>query len=420
MPQPATVPPNNQSLAKPLQNAYLIAAAGTICAAVNSLHNNLRAGSLFVDSYWVGFYITNYKDGFRRRALVGTIFRAIAPHGISVVAINVVALLAAAALLALLIRSFVRLSTVPSYRTSLFTFAFFVSTFAAMFIDTLGDTLQLTFGIFLAVCFLVNRVNTGSTLRLLLGLLVVVLGFFIHEASLFFLVPALPFFARARPRLPDFILPSLLLLGLMYLSVHWSLLQPRLTYTAVLFPQKVPFTGLAATPDFKSLLRTEAAFDFGSLHNILRFCSKCLRLLVLLFAGIIAVAACFPRQLFNRFLVLLATVLLYNVPLWFIAHDWGRFLAYSFFFAIVGTSFWQSTPTEVAKSEHRLLAKTSDAIRIAGSPVLISLAVLYILLTSQTLFSRITGISVRTLVASLLMAALALAFSRSLQRTSLP
>jgi hypothetical protein len=393
----------------PLHNAYLSAVAGTMAAAIDSLHNNLHKGSLLVDPYWVGFYVTNYKDGFRRRALLGSLCRLISPHGISVIAINIVALLAAFFLAVLLIRSFIRISATPSYQTSLFTFAFFASALTAMFFETLGDTLQIAFVVFLLAILLATRCNAGVKVRLFLGLCLVCIGFFIHEASLFFLTPALPFLIRRRPRLNDFIIPSLLLAALLGLAVHWSHVQPDLTYRAILVPRQSQLTQAFDTPDFKTLQQSELQDDFGSIHNIIRFASRCLRLLVLLFAGVVAVSNCLSRKHFDHFLLALGCILLYNAPLWLIAHDWGRFLAYSFFFAIVVTALSKYVPSTISEPEGTpgLLSRVANTIRRVGSFDMISLAILFVLFDSEMLESRVTGIGVRAFVSFLVLFALA-------------
>jgi hypothetical protein len=374
------------------------ALAGVIAGVCASVRNNLHHGSLFVDPYWVGFYVTNFQDGFRSRAFIGTLCRMLFPDGVSVVTVNIVSFVIAFALMGLLLRSFVRLSAPSSLGLGLFTFAFFSSTLTSNFIETAGDMLQVAFVIFLGLFLLTATAFKSDTSRLIAGLLLIGLSFFIHDASMFFLVPALPFLLRNRPRLADFIVPSLLLVMLATLSIHWSNLQPSLTYQAIPFPHDRVLSEPIAIPDFKGLLRAEAAFDFGSLHNTIRFASKLLRLFVLLFAGIIALAHCFPPRIFERFLRALSVMLLYNAPLWFVAHDWGRFLAYTFFFAIIVSAAHPVTATD---SQAHSLSSLSAWIRSTRNTHAIPLSVLFVLFTSHTLFSRITGIGVRPFVAFL-------------------
>jgi hypothetical protein len=104
------------------------------------------------------------------------------------------------------IRSVGRLSLrEPTLRSSLFLFALSASAVTAVFAEVLGDTLQIAFLFFVFTMLLARRLQSPSLQRLLaLGALT--LGFFIHEASIFFLAPALPFFLKERPKLREFAL----------------------------------------------------------------------------------------------------------------------------------------------------------------------------------------------------------------------
>ena len=104
-----------------------------VAGAFTGLHNNIRGGSLLIDPYWVGFYAANYQDGFRRRALIGSLCRLISPHGISVVPINIIVMVSIVVLMVIAVRGFIRLEAAPSLRQSVFSFAFFFSIFTAIF-----------------------------------------------------------------------------------------------------------------------------------------------------------------------------------------------------------------------------------------------------------------------------------------------
>ena len=93
----------------------------------------------------------------RRRALIGTICRLIAPHGISVLAINVVAILSLLSLIYLLIKAWQHLEIEKTFRGRLFTFAFFAAPFIGLLWEVLGDTLQIAFLLFLAVIILAHH-----------------------------------------------------------------------------------------------------------------------------------------------------------------------------------------------------------------------------------------------------------------------
>jgi hypothetical protein len=190
---------------KPL-SPYWIATAGALAGCFRNVHNNYATGTLWVDPYWISFYLTNFKDGYRRRALIGSLCRFLFPAGMNVVLINAVAVLVLLLCMAWFIRSVGRLSLrEPTLRSSLFLFALSASAVTAVFAEVLGDTLQIAFLFFVFTMLLARRLQSPSLQRLLaLGALT--LGFFIHEASIFFLAPALPFFLKERPKLREFAL----------------------------------------------------------------------------------------------------------------------------------------------------------------------------------------------------------------------
>lgn len=386
---------------QPTRPLAVIAIAALLSAAIRGYHDNLRLGSLLVDPYWVGFYVTNYQDGFRRRALIGTLARTVAPHGLPVVLINALALLALAAVLTLFVRAFLRLAAPPSLRTSIFTFALFASAIASIYIECLGDTLQIAFLLFLAIALL-----PIPRLRAPLAFAALLLAFFVHEASAFLLAPVIPFLLRPHPRLRDFALPAAALVALVGLSVHWSTLDTHLTYHALSIPRGLPLEDLAETPGFFILLRKEIAIDFGSRALFTFFLIKCLSIAGLAFAAVIALASTLPPAPLRRTLHAFAAILLFSAPLWIIAHDWGRFLGYTVFLAVLAAAFHPESVTTVPiPNSLRLIPRlaATDAIACAA---------LLLLLASPYYQSRIFGMHIRDLIASLPILLAGLLFAR--------
>lgn len=377
--------------------AMMLAGAGIVVAMIRALTWYAGHGTLLVSPYWLSFYVATYQDGFRRRALIGSICRMLAPQGISVFVINAIALIAAVSLLVLLARAFSKISNLDSQRSRLFGFAFFASIFGGMVFETLGDMLQITFLLFLAALLISARLRLNPLTRLVIGLLMICVAFLIHEASLFFIVPLLPFLVRHRPRMIDFILPLLLFAGLFALSIKWSHLNPAITYKAILHPASMPMDQLVETPDFKSLLQAEMATDFSSVKAVLRFATTCLRLLMVLIAGVFALAQCLPSRYLNDFLRRLGVILAFNLPMWAVAHDWGRFLVYGFLLSIVAVA----ATGDGQKNGAEILSANSLGTYVRGRQAgqIFSGAVLILLFCSQTEFSRITGIDEKTFVA---------------------
>lgn len=395
--------------------------AGAIVGGIRGIHTDFyRIGLLLVDPYWTQFYTTTYQDHFRRRALIGTLCRLIWPQGVSVIAINAIALATAGLLTFLLIRAFITLTRVRESSQALFAFAFFASTFGAMLFDCLGDPLQVAILIFCSLLALASRKLVPPSGRMLIGLCATTAAFFVHEASLFLLAPAIPFFTERRPHLKNFFAPLMLLLSLLLLSLHWSKLHPVPTYHAITFPHMHAYSERADTPDFKTLLHEEGYLYFGSPQRGLRFVAKCLRVALLLLAGLIAVSVCFSAMAFRRFLVTLAVILLLGSPLWIVALDWGRFLSYTFFLAIVSTSAWHQSHDEGGDDKPGRAARFVETFNHFSDVGMVRLSCLMVLLATTVAADRETGSSVRELISILVLAGLAFFLPDFLVRPSHP
>lgn len=379
--------------------------AGLASAGVRGLHINHRLGSLLLDPYWVGFYVTNFQDGFRRRALLGTIFRLISPGGLSVVWINLLAMLALAGLLILFLRSILRLASFANRPAGLLLFAFFASALCSIFFEVMGDTLQLALLASTTLALLSARWCERNWLRLALAVAGLVLAFFIHEASAFLLVPCLPFLVSRKLVRRDFLLPVFLLGVLSALSLHWSSLDTHLTYHVLSVPRGLPLEGLATTPKVMDLLRHEDEVDFGSPVRIGFFLIRCCSIAALALAGLVALAGYFTAGMLRRFLAALITILVFSVPLWIIAHDWGRFLAYSFLLAAVAAS----TRHDLAwLTSQRWLKKCGDLLEHAADNSALQSAALLLLISSPYFQSRIAGMHIRDFLSSLVIVCIGL------------
>jgi len=366
-----------------------------LTAGIRSFHNNYQLGTLLVDPYWVNFYITSYQDGFRRRALIGTVCRLFFPHGMSVLVINGFAMFAALACVALLAYAFTRIASGRSYTARLWTFAFFASAFTGIFFEVLGDTLQMAFLIFCFSALFIARRTESSIVRLIVGLAALCIGFFIHEASIFLLAPCLPFYMKRRPVLYDFVAPFILFLGLFALSVHWSQVSVHLTNHAILYPHRGELAQVPETPGFKALLQDEYHNDFTSIYRFLALIGRLARVVLLGVAGLIALSKCLSKPVLVLTLKPFLSVMLFSIPLWLVAHDWGRFLCYALFLAVVSSLVWHdhAGDTEAVESSHFGM-KLADLLLRVGDLELIGFAILFVLLDSPFRLNRVEGINI--------------------------
>jgi hypothetical protein len=373
---------------------YAIGAAGALVNLFRSLHANPLDGTLFVAPYWVSFFLSNYQDGFHRRALMGTLCRILFPAGVSILLINLFAFAVLLAVIALLLRALCRLShPEPSPRARLFFFALCASTLTAAFYETLGDLLQLTLVLLCAVSVFLRRSIRGEHLKLLACLAVIVLSFLLHEASIFLLAPALPFFLKQRPRPRDFVLPLCLAAALTALSVYWSAHSlPHPTYFADLGQHRTQPATTAAAPALHWELAAEYRAYFATPAARLYFAGRFPRILALAFAYLIALSHWLPRRTLQRTVYALASVLLVSMPLWCIAIDWGRFLTCAVFLALFSSTLWPVTPTQddlpgpIVRLTARLEALAANELLQYGA--------LLVLLTGPEAFAtHIEGIS---------------------------
>jgi hypothetical protein len=388
--------------------------AGLLVALFHYFSSYARQGTLFVGAYWAGFYAVTYQDGFRRRALLGTICRLISPSGVSVLAINMMAFATLAALLLLVARSYLKLEPNSSTHFMLFSFALFASPTVGISIDVLGDTLQIALLLFCVGMFILTRYTQKRSLPLLGGLALIALAFFIHEASVFFLAPALPFFLSPTPRLRSFILPSLLLAGMLVLSGKWSHLNPTPSYPILSFPHERPLVGLVSTPDFKTLLAIEQHKYLSSPKSASVLLAKLSRPFALGFVTLSALAISLGRSTFDRMLFVFAVIFLYCVPLWVVAHDWGRFVCYCFFLAVIATAFsLHRFPGEDHISVPVWVSSRATNLRTLSDNALIQAGVLFALLDKPEFDMQTKGLGSRDVVALGVIVTIALVAARS-------
>jgi hypothetical protein len=366
---------------------------------VTKLIAGYQPGTLLVDPFWVGFFVDTFRDGFRRRALVGSLCRLAFPAGLPIGVINGLALLILLACLAVWVRALCRVSLETG--GGVYVFALSASALLAAFAEVTGDLLQVALLVF-CVLTLAQVRGLPEPARVLAGLAAMVAGFFVHEASVFLLAAALPFFVKERPRVRDFVLPVALAAGLLALSLHWSQLYPQATYRALLTHGRVMMADAASTPAFRWELRFEYQVNYSSGAAFASFAGRCVRTALLGLAGLLALARCMEGRGYARAVYALACILGVSAPLWGIAHDWGRFLAYSFFLAVVSGAVWQGAEGAAP----RPFAALAEWLRtLAGEPLLAMGAVFVLVGSLSSGSSHIEGLNVPTAVGFCVIAA---------------
>jgi len=274
----------------------------------------------------------------------------------------------------------------------MFLFALSASVLTAAFYETLGDMLQLALVLFCLTALLSARWLRSESLRLVALLAVAVPCACIHEASIFFAVPALPFFLKPRPRLRDFALPACLYVALLALSLHWTEIYLHPTYHANLLGHLTQPAAASSATTLHWELVSEYHFYFSSRDAVLYFLGRFPRILSLGFAYLVAVVVCLPRRMAERTLYAFVCIVLCSLPLWYIASDWGRFLSYALFLALVSSALWQNEMAVDGPSAPAPIRRLATQLEALSHVELLQFGVIFVLLTGpETFASHIEG-----------------------------
>lgn len=316
---------------------FLACLCGLWSAGLRSIRTeNLSKATGLIDMYWVNFYLLSYRDGYRRRALLGSITRTLSPAGAPLFWINILAfvvmfLIAFALCLQILRANQNRLS----FAQGAIAFVLCGGGVTALLFETAGDPLQICVLVAIAAFAAIGRCER-LPLRLTVALAGCALCILIHEASIFLMAPSILLVALDRLRLPARLGALVLILAVMLGAVtHWGTVQGNPTYAGVGFPAKRMIQPEPEpTPPFKTLLLEEEHERFKDRATI-RFTFYMVLGLILTFAaGLILFASLLPENILLRQLYIFAVTIVVSAPLYVIAHDWGRFSTYTLFISL--------------------------------------------------------------------------------------
>ena len=371
--------------AKRVLTLYWIALAGAAMNMIRGFHWNPGRGTMWVDPYWVMFYLNNYPDGYRMRALVGSVCRVLFPGGVPVQAINIFGLVMLVLCVALFFRAVCRLAAdQQSWRRSLMVFALAASTATAVFYETIGDMLHVAILFYCVTALVLTRFVRSNTVKLAVLTCAALVGFLAHEASMFMLIPAMPFVLKARPRVRDFAVPLVLYAGLLGLSQHWPhVVVQHPSMHANLYPQGVQAASAWSTPTYRNELTVEHREYFGSHEAKIYFLTRCLRIVMMALAYLTAVAVLLPRRIAARAYLVLGCILVCSAPLWAVAIDWGRFLTYGLVISMVSCGLWQRELDVEPAVTPRFVLRMRDAIASFAEVELFFFGTVYVLLASS-------------------------------------
>jgi hypothetical protein len=282
-----------------------------------------------IDTYWARFWLLSFADGFERRALLGSIVRQAVGDTISWQLLNAICASVAATALALAILWAIR--AVPRLRL-LFAAAILVGPPMSLLAETLGDPMQVALVVVGLCALLPGRFSVAASLVAIPAVLL------IHEATAFLHVPVLVALAFARlgrsPGLLQVATPAALLaLGALLFADQPNTVSTARILSATATAAPISVEG-GILPGFVELLRQEMVANFGSVRAVVHTAKA----LVGAFAWPLILVACLAALRRDAVpLVAFAFLALLSLPLYLIAHDWGRFAIHSLFGALLLT-----------------------------------------------------------------------------------
>ncbi len=349
-----------------------------------------------VDLYWADFWLISYSDGYHRRALLGEIIQGFYQDSLSYIVLNGIVFSIVGLILIGLYAFFLK-KTNQKERTRkslipLFLLVLMSGPSTTLFFETLGDPLHAALLIFIFGVYLLLKVKNNIHYRILFFILTVIL-LLIHEASLFLIIPSLYVINGIKQNQPinGFLLTAFITVALFIIVLMFDNQVPNKSSLGLQTTSQIYHLQQNALPSFWFLLKKEAMFYFGSKEGMIIFLFK----LVSPFFWPIFVLLAFSHYLKQPKLIFLFLFLfLFSLPLYVIAHDWGRFSIYTFWLTLfVWSQFeWQQ------KSVHlfpKPIQRISLLVYKKTKPMFVSKSVLFLPVISFYAYPeyRIYGLS---------------------------
>ena len=291
---------------------------------------------MLTSRYMLDIWMLTYQGGFRRRALLGSLVRAVAGHEVPWWPLQLILLLVTIALLACIALSLLSLSrSLDQGRLVLLLAA--ASPVFSVFFEHIGDPLQICLLLVLATLWLVRWL--GERRRLIGAVVLASIGLSacIHEASLFLTAPAY-LVLLARPAIQGYrrryglMLIVLALVVALYLAVFHvdpsaaeAGASNSLQYVNNYAGKVYSYSGSLDRPFF-SYVWAEYESHFSSWQALLGLPLRVFRVALVPMAFLGLISYRLPSLIQQRLLVQVWMALaVTSFPLYVIAHDWGRF-----------------------------------------------------------------------------------------------
>lgn len=340
-----------------------------------SHHCSLRAAQC-IDGYWLDHWLIGYDSGFNRRGLLGWMHKLLVGETLNIQALHIFAYFLIALIFFIV---YVSLRAAVSTATSKKLIAvMFALPILSVFFETLGDPMHLCIGIYGASCIAISRIRI-RWVNAFIAVLTVVLTSLIHEASLFLIAPAYVLIATSANHRGPQIRPAFVAIFMIYFASLLIYLLLMLkgsfgggeelatgavkAYNAITGATYTYSGSQSAT--FVDLLKGEYNLYYSSFQSIIKFVLKPLGSGLVPISFLLLVCSLYKAKesamtLWKAWLF----VSLSSLPLYVIAHDWGRFAIYNLIISFIATLLF-SIPTGISFSGKEKKLRPRELKRVA-------------------------------------------------------
>ncbi len=393
----STVPRTSQAYSESLSSrsvSLFLAAAVLVIeivfAAGKETFGTVTFGLHGPGGYWAFQWPRDYSHGFVRRGLLGEMVRLVGLDNSNYLTVTLLSWAVTLLLYIFFVQLLRRLLTgVREQDGIVFLIVLLLSPVTTgMFLEITGDPLQVVLLAYILLHLAFANGKLPSPVVFLCYLLFGVTSILIHEASLFFFAPALAVVclvlapkARLAP-LAGYLCGALPAVCFVVLATQHSAensLLPHLHWHGI-----AAFPGAGQYPNFSTLIAADNEANFG--HGVrglaktgYRFVS-CLILPVFLAAFLIRYRFGASKTSARTAYLALLIPALCCLPLFLIAHDWGRFFSFEFVLAIVHLGTWRP-------------AADTSSVPLSAPVIALATLIAGITTTPASLTYRVLGLS---------------------------
>lgn len=322
--------------------------------------------SYCVADYWYHFWLVGYSDGLLRRAALGELFPRIVGDPVDALTLSVTAIVVVVSMLVLTGTRYLRSH---GHRAPVVFVLVFAGPLPALCFEVLGDPLQAA--LLLALLFVLVQPRIPRPLRGASVLLVATMVLLVHEAAAFLIVPFLyAAHCQLEGRSPHLVTAGALACVAASVAVAAGFAQSLEGSGAglLLRDESVVHAPPHGLPSFVALLQDELTTRLGSLRAVVRTLGLFPRVALW---PVAVVVTCFilarDTALPRNFGLLSAA----SLPLYVIAHDWGRFSVYTLMLALALSSVG-SAPPPASNPLRALPAAALQRLLVSAGVVLVA------------------------------------------------